>query len=44
MTGNKTTTLSVPVTVARDGQKYRCVITDANGVRTYSEAAKLTVK
>ena len=44
MTGNKTAALSVPVTVARNGQKYRCVITDANGKTATSNAAKLTAK
>ena len=44
MTGNKTATLSVPVTAARNDYQYRCVITDANGKKTYSNAAKLTVK
>ena len=42
--GNQTRTLSVPVTAARNGYQYRCVITDANGSKTYSNAAKLTVK
>ncbi len=44
MTGNKTAALSVPVTVARNGQKYRCVITDANGKTATSNAATLTAK
>ena len=44
MTGNKTATLSVPVTVARNGQQYRCVITDANGKTATSNAATLTAK
>ncbi len=44
MDGNKTATLSVPVTTARNGYQYRCRITDANGNVTYSTAAKLTVK
>ncbi len=44
MTGAKTATLEVPVTASRNGQQYRCVITDANGNKTYSSAAKLTVK
>ena len=44
MTGNQTDTLTVSATAARNGQRYRCVITDANGVRTWSSAAVLTVK
>ncbi len=44
MEGNQTKTLSVPVTAARNGYQYRCRITDANGSKTYSNAAKLTVK
>ena len=44
LTGNKTATLSVGATTARNGQKYRCVITDANGVTTTSSTATLTVK
>ena len=30
MTGNKTNTLSVPITAARYGALYRCVLTDGN--------------
>lgn len=44
MTGNKSTTLSVPATKSRNGQKYRCVITDGYGVTKISNAATLTVK
>ena len=44
LTGNKTATLSVPVTAARNGYQYKCLIKDANGAKTYSAAAKLTVK
>ncbi len=44
MTGNKTATLSVPVTAARNCQLYRCVITDANGAQTISSTGKLKVK
>jgi hypothetical protein len=44
LAGNKTATLSVGATTARNGQKYRCLITDANGVTTTSSAATLTVK
>ena len=42
MTGNKTATLSVPVTSARNGQQYRCVVKNAAGSVT-SNAATLTV-
>ena len=44
MTGANTDTLSVPVTAARNGQKYRCVIKDANGKTLTSSTAILTVK
>ncbi len=43
-TGSKTDTLHIPVTAARNGWKYRCVITDINGSKTYSGAATLKVK
>jgi len=42
--GNKTATLKVPVTAARNGYQYRCVITDKYGNMIYSKAAKLTVR
>ena len=41
--GNQTATLTVPITAARDGQKYRCIITDAAGNTATSDAATLTV-
>ncbi|OLR62706.1 hypothetical protein BHF69_08460 [Anaerostipes sp. 992a] len=41
--GNKTATIKVPITEARNGQQYRCVVTDANGSSVTSEAAKLIV-
>ncbi len=41
--GNKTATLTVPITAARDGQKYRCVITDAEGNTVATDAATLIV-
>ncbi len=44
MSGSTTAALSVTATAARSGQQYRCVITDANGAKTYSAAARLTVK
>ncbi|MBQ2061262.1 MAG: immunoglobulin domain-containing protein [Oscillospiraceae bacterium] len=44
MNGSQTRILEVPVTAARNGQLYRCVITDANGVKTISDSGKLKVK
>ncbi len=44
LTGRLTDTLTVPVTAARDGASYRCVVTNANGEMVASEAAVLTVK
>ena len=41
--GCKTAALSVPVTNYRDGQQYRCVVTDAAGKKHISSAAKLYV-
>ncbi|MBQ2062663.1 MAG: immunoglobulin domain-containing protein [Oscillospiraceae bacterium] len=43
LTGSETATLSVKATVARNGYQYKCLITDANGKKTYSSAATLTV-
>ena len=42
--GCRTATLRVPVTAARDGQKYRCIVTAANGLTVTSSAAVLSVK
>ena len=42
MTGSNTATLQVPVTAARDGQQYRCIVTNRLGTVT-SDPAKLTV-
>ena len=39
MKGNGSSSLSVPVTAARDGQKYRCVITSENGRTVITEEA-----
>ena len=44
MTGAKTSTLSVPVTAARDGQQYRCIVSDSKGLTIISETAKIKVK
>lgn len=43
-TGSKTATLKIPVTVARNGYQYRCVITDPYGNVINSKAATLNVK
>lgn len=43
MAGNDTDTLSVPITEARDGQKYRCVITDVDDNTLTSDVATLYV-
>ncbi len=41
-TGNNTNTLTIPITEARNGQQYRCVVTNADGHTSVSEAATLT--
>ena len=41
--GARTATLKVTPAASMNGYLYRCVITDANGGKTYSSAAKLTV-
>jgi len=43
-TGNKTATLKVPVTAAKNGYQYRCVITDKYNNVITSKAAILKVK
>ena len=43
MEGSTTASVSVPVTVGRDGQKYRCVITSGNGRTAITETVVLTV-
>jgi len=43
MAGADTATVSVPVTNLRDGQKYRCIVTDAKGNELISEAAVMSV-
>ena len=43
MTGNKTKTLTVTATTARNGQKYRCLITNANGKKLTSKVAVLKI-
>jgi hypothetical protein len=42
--GNTTDTLSVQAKASRNGQMYRCVVTDANSETVTSEAATLTVE
>ena len=42
-TGNKTASLTIPATVARNGYQYRCVITDGAGNKIESDAATLSV-
>ena len=42
--GAGTATLSVTAARSMSGYKYRCIITDANGNKTYSSAVTLTVK
>ena len=44
MTGCKTNELTVTATKARNGYKYRCIVTDAYGNETVSEEALLTVE
>lgn len=43
MEGCQTATVSVPVQQFRDGQKYRCIVTDGKGNSLTSESAKMTV-
>ena len=43
VSGNKTATITVPATAARNGYQYRCVVTDSAGNVVYSNAATLTV-
>ncbi len=44
LSGAKTSLLTVPATMARNGCQYRCVIKDSAGNVTYSNPATLTVK
>lgn len=41
LTGSKTSQVSVECTEKRNGQKYRCIITDASGNQIVSDAATL---
>ena len=42
--GNKTNTLLVSTTAGMHGYQFRCVVSDSNGKKTYSNAATLTLK
>ena len=43
MTGSQTASMSVPITAARDGYMYRCVIENASGDKSYTRVVTLTV-
>lgn len=43
LTGNKTDTLSVKASAARNGYMFRCVVTDGEGVSEISDVAELSV-
>mgnify|MGYP000010613865 FL=1 len=43
MIGSQTASISVPVAKWRDGQKYRCVITDGYGNQVISDTATVTI-
>ena len=43
MEGSNSENISVPIASYRDGQKYRCVVTDAYGNTSTSDAAVLTM-
>jgi len=44
MEGSDTATVTVPVANWRDGQKYRCVVTNGDGEQLISETAVVTVQ
>ena len=44
MEGYNTDTLTVTATIARNGYKYRCIVSDSYGNETISETATLTVE
>jgi len=44
MTGHNTNQLTVTATKARNGYKYRCIVSDSYGNETVSETATLTVE
>ena len=41
---NKTAAISIPVTAARNGQKYCCVIVDSNDETVITKIVTLTVE
>ncbi len=41
--GNKTATLSVKATAGLQGYRFRCVLTDGNGRKVYTDPAMLTI-
>ena len=41
--GYRSASMQVPITEARDGYLYRCIVTGASGAPTTSDAAKLTI-
>lgn len=43
LSGNKTSTLSMDIAPAIDGQRFRCKVTDSTGAVIYSNPAALTV-
>ena len=43
MEGSKTDTVKVPVQKYRDGQKYRCIVTDKNGKTVTSAVVAVKV-
>lgn len=42
--GNNTAAMTVPATLARNGFRYRCIVTNASGYKVISDAALLTVE
>lgn len=44
MDGSDTATVTVPVANWRDGQKYRCVVTNGDGEQRISETAVVTMQ
>ena len=44
LSGNKTSTLTIEATTARNGYQFRCIVSDAAGNSVTSDAATLTVE
>ena len=42
-TGSTTSEMSIKITEARNGQKYRCIVTDKNGVKKESNVVQIIV-